>query len=112
VAEKSGLIKVFDNLTDKTPSVFADLRTQVHNYWDRGLLDIALAPGFPTDPWVYMLYTYDAPSGESRPRGDRWAAPSMVVPHHRGRRPTVASSLVICRAYKLPAMSPSAPSRY
>src|SRR5262245_53469099 len=37
VAEKSGLIKVFDNLTDTTPTVFADLRTQVHNFWDRGL---------------------------------------------------------------------------
>src|SRR5690349_3864214 len=48
VAEKSGLIKVFDNLTDTTPTVFADLRTQVHNFWDRGLLDIALAPGFPS----------------------------------------------------------------
>src|SRR5919106_123765 len=33
VAEKSGLIKVFDNLSDTTPTVFADLRTQVHNFW-------------------------------------------------------------------------------
>ena len=38
VAEKSGIIKVFDSLTDTTPSVFADLRTKVHNFWDRGLL--------------------------------------------------------------------------
>ena len=38
VAEKSGLIKVFDCLTDTTPTVFADLRTEVYNYWDRGLL--------------------------------------------------------------------------
>ena len=29
VAEKSGLIKVFDNLTDPTPTVFADLSTNV-----------------------------------------------------------------------------------
>src|SRR5262245_31420382 len=42
VAEKSGLIKVFDNLTDTTPTVFADLRTNVHNFWDRGLLGLAL----------------------------------------------------------------------
>src|SRR5689334_16951119 len=33
VAEKSGVIKVFDSLTDTTPSVFADLRTEVHNFW-------------------------------------------------------------------------------
>src|SRR5688500_7913768 len=59
VAEKSGLIKVFDNLTDTTPTVFVDLRTQVHNFWDRGLLGMTLSPTFPTDPWVYVLYTHD-----------------------------------------------------
>ena len=47
VAEKSGLIKVFDNLSDTTPTVFADLRTNVHNFWDRGLLGMALDPTFP-----------------------------------------------------------------
>ena len=47
VAEKSGIIKVFDNLCDSTPTVFADLRTNVHNYWDRGLLGLALDPSLP-----------------------------------------------------------------
>jgi glucose/arabinose dehydrogenase len=68
VAEKSGLIKVFDNLSDTTPTVFVDLRTQVHNFWDRGLLGLALAPGFPTDPFVYVLYTHDAVIGGVAPR--------------------------------------------
>ncbi|MGH9250232.1 MAG: PQQ-dependent sugar dehydrogenase, partial [Acidimicrobiales bacterium] len=68
VAEKSGLVKVFDNLSDTTPSVFTDLRTQVHNFWDRGLLDVALAPNFPADPWVYVLYTFDAAVGGTAPR--------------------------------------------
>ena len=68
VAEKSGLIKVFDNLSDTTPTVFADLRTQVHNFWDRGLLGLALAPNFPTNPWVYVLYTFDAAIGGTAPR--------------------------------------------
>src|SRR5262245_29864762 len=31
VAEKSGIIKVFDSLTDTTPTVFADLRTEVYS---------------------------------------------------------------------------------
>ena len=44
IAEKSGIIKVFDSLTDTTPTIFADLRTATHNYWDRGLLGIALHP--------------------------------------------------------------------
>src|SRR5215204_6017711 len=47
VGEKSGLIKVFDNLSDTTPTIFADLRTNVHNFWDRGLLGMALHPNFP-----------------------------------------------------------------
>ena len=67
VAEKSGIIKVFDNLADTTPTTFADLRTNVYDYWDRGLLSIALAPNFPTDPYVYALYTYDAPIGGTAP---------------------------------------------
>ena len=67
VAEKSGLIKVFDNLSDTTPTVFADLRTAVHNFWDRGLLGLALDPNFPTAPYVYVLYAYDAPPGQTAP---------------------------------------------
>src|SRR5262249_17116415 len=32
VGEKSGIIKVFDNLSDPTPTIFADLRTNVYDY--------------------------------------------------------------------------------
>jgi PKD repeat protein len=67
VAEKSGLIKVFDNLSDLTPTAFADLRTNVHDFWDRGLLGLALDPNFPASPYVYVLYTYDAPPGRTAP---------------------------------------------
>ncbi|GAA0479136.1 hypothetical protein Ade02nite_40100 [Paractinoplanes deccanensis] len=67
VAEKGGRIKVFDDLADTTPTVFADLSANVHNQWDRGLLGMALAPDFPTDPYVYVLYTYDAPPGQTAP---------------------------------------------
>jgi glucose/arabinose dehydrogenase/PKD repeat protein len=59
VAEKSGLIKVYDNLSDTTPTQFADLRTEIHNFWDRGLLGLALDPNFPSDPYIYALYAYD-----------------------------------------------------
>ncbi|HEX2772872.1 MAG TPA: PQQ-dependent sugar dehydrogenase, partial [Micromonosporaceae bacterium] len=68
VAEKGGRIKVFDDLADPTPTVFADLSTNVHNQWDRGLLGLALPPNFPTSPWIYVLYTYDAPPGQTAPR--------------------------------------------
>ena len=68
VAEKSGLIKVFDSLADPQPDLFADLRTQVHNFWDRGLLGLALDPNFPATPYVYALYTHDAAIGGTAPR--------------------------------------------
>lgn len=67
VAEKSGLIEVFDSLSDTTPTIFADLRTEVDNYWDRGLLGLALDPSFPQKPWVYVLYARDAPIGGTPP---------------------------------------------
>lgn len=77
VAEKSGIIKVFDSLADTTPSTFADLRTNVHDFWDRGLLGMALDPGFPQNPYVYVLYTYDHVLGAASP-APRWgdACPS------------------------------------
>src|SRR5690242_3317459 len=40
VSEKSGLIKEFDNLSDSTPTIYADLRGEVDDYWDRGLLSM------------------------------------------------------------------------
>jgi glucose/arabinose dehydrogenase/PKD repeat protein len=68
VAEQGGRIKVFDNLADTTPTLFADLSTNVHSQWDRGLLGLALPPNFPTNPYVYVLYTYDAPPGQVAPQ--------------------------------------------
>jgi glucose/arabinose dehydrogenase len=67
VAEKRGVIKVFDNLDDVTPTVFADLTEDVFNYWDRGLLGMTLDPQFPADPYVYVIYTRDAPLGGTSP---------------------------------------------
>jgi glucose/arabinose dehydrogenase len=75
VAEKSGLIKVYDDLSDTTPTTFADLRTNVYNFWDRGLLGLALAPNFPTDSHVCVLYTHDAAIGGTAPR---WGAPGAT----------------------------------
>src|SRR5215212_503379 len=75
VADKSGLIMVYDDLSDTTPTTFADLRTQVMNNGDRGLLGLALDPNFPTSPYVYVLYTYDAPIGGTAPR---WGKPNTT----------------------------------
>lgn len=69
VAEKRGVIKVFKSLTDSSPTIFADLRTQVHNYADRGLLGMVLDPQFTTGrPYVYVLYTFDGDINGTAPK--------------------------------------------
>lgn len=72
VAEKRGRIKVFSSITDPTPDLFADLSTNVHDYWDRGLLGLALDPQFPTRPYVYVLYTYDFDPNTPSIPAPRW----------------------------------------
>jgi len=101
VAEKSGILKVFDNLTDTSPTVFVDLRTNVHNFWDRGLLGIALAPNFPVTPWVYVLYTYDAAIGGTAPRWGSPGATSDPCPTPPG--PTTNGCVVSGRLSRLQA---------
>ncbi len=72
VAEKRGTVQMFSGLDDPTPTRVADLRTEVHNFWDRGLLGLAVDPGFPARPYLYVLYTFDGPIGGSAPR---WGTP-------------------------------------
>src|SRR6266540_3063295 len=61
VAEKSGLIKVFDSTSDTTASTVTDLRTVVHDFWDRGMLGMAVDPQLGTagHNFLYVLYAYD-----------------------------------------------------
>jgi glucose/arabinose dehydrogenase len=69
VAEKSGVIKEFASLTDRQPMVVVDLGPEVHDYGDRGLLDIELDPQFPQRPHIYALYTLDGRMGDSLAAG-------------------------------------------
>jgi glucose/arabinose dehydrogenase len=80
VTLKGGKILLFDSLADRTPSVFADLSSEVYNNRDHGLLGLALDPRFPTRPYVYVLYSYDGPMG------------SRVL--HPGRRADICPSLL------------------
>jgi glucose/arabinose dehydrogenase len=68
IAEKSGTIKVFDNFDDTSPQVYDQLRTKVHNYWDRGMIGLKLPPNWPANPSIYVLYTHDAAIGGTAPR--------------------------------------------
>ena len=67
VAEQSGLILVYERLDDPAPQIFADLTENVYARLGRGLLGLALHPEFGSHPFVYVLYTYDAPPGETAP---------------------------------------------
>ena len=108
VAEKSGLIKVFDSLADTSPTIFADLRTNVHNFWDRGLLGLALHPNFPLTPYVYVLYTYDGDSTHPAPRWGTVDATADGCPTPPG--PTADGCVVTGRLSRLDA-SGSTPLR-
>ncbi len=78
VAEKPGRILVYESLEDTTPAVFADLRTDVYETGDRGLLGIALDPKFDEGrPYVYALYTYDHILGDPAPP-PKWGAPETT----------------------------------
>ncbi|MFK3983837.1 PQQ-dependent sugar dehydrogenase [Micromonospora sp. NPDC050397] len=96
VAEKRGLIKIFDTMTDTTPTIFADLRTNVYDYEDLGLVGMTLAPTFPTNPWVYVSYTYDAPIGGTAPRyRDACPAPDTCVTSGRVSRLRASGNAMI-----------------
>jgi glucose/arabinose dehydrogenase len=103
VGEKSGLIKVFDSLSDPSPTTFADLRPQVHNYLDRGLLGLTLDPDFPTRPYVYALYTYDAEPGGVHPRWGTGSSTSDDCPNPPGA--TIDGCIVQARLARLPVNS-------
>ncbi|MGH8834448.1 MAG: PQQ-dependent sugar dehydrogenase, partial [Actinomycetes bacterium] len=76
VGQKNGVVKVFQSLTDTNPITVADLSGNVHDFWDRGLLGLALPPNFPASPYVYVLYAYDAPIGGTPPTwGDACPTP-------------------------------------
>jgi len=75
VSEKAGLVWVYRNLGDTDPQVFADLRAQVHDNWDRGLLGFALDPRFPEVPYAYVQYAYNGglfPASDPTPWVPRW----------------------------------------
>ena len=73
VAQKSGRILRFDSVDDDNPKLFADLRKQVYDNGDRGLLGLAVDPQYPTRPYVYALYTFDHVLGEDAPGSfPRW----------------------------------------
>ncbi len=68
VAEKRGIIKEYDSVDDTSATQVLDIRSDVHDYWDRGLLSIALDPDFLNGRnYIYAYYVYNAPPGQTAP---------------------------------------------
>jgi glucose/arabinose dehydrogenase/PKD repeat protein len=85
VAQKNGKIVSFDSLTDTSATQIADLSQEVYDYWDRGLLGLAVDPNYgPSRPYIYVLYTYDRILGQ--PTTPVWndACPSPPGPTTNG----------------------------
>ena len=70
IGQKDGRVRVFQNGAILSAD-FINISSQVNNYWDRGLLGIAVHPDFPNTPYVYLLFTYDPPSAEDNGSGAR-----------------------------------------
>ena len=69
VAQKSGVVMVIENgVTLPTP--FINLAAEVLDHHDRGLLGIALDPGFSENGYVYFAYTWDHNGGGDMERED------------------------------------------
>lgn len=103
VAEKPGRILVYEDLEDPTPDVFADLRGDVYDNGDRGLLGLALDPEFTTGrPYVYALYTWDHVLGKPwDPKDPEYGTPGASGDPGCPGQNTSASCLVSGRLVRL-----------
>ncbi len=63
VAERNGRVIEFDSKEDSTPTLVLSILDKVMAKGDRGILGMKLDPEYPTKPYVYLSYTYDAPIG-------------------------------------------------
>ncbi len=86
IAEKSGLIKVFENGTVRAEPL-VDLGVKVNDVQDRGLLDVELHPDFPNHPFVYVTYVFDPPETQN--------FTDAGGPDGPGNRPAIVSRLTV-----------------
>lgn len=84
IGERAGVVKTFDSITDTTPTVVADLSSNVFTGWDRGMLGLAVDNQFASGrPYVYVAYALDAAIGGTPPlwkdECTTWATVGCVV---------------------------------
>ena len=77
IAQKNGIVRlaVDDTLLSEP---FLDISEQVNNVSDRGLLGMAVHPQFPSQPYVYLLFTYDPPETQAFAGTSSLAGPDRI----------------------------------
>lgn len=55
--ERPGRIQVLDSVLDDEPELFRQMTSTVER-GESGLMGLALDPGFPDEPWIYVCQTY------------------------------------------------------
>lgn len=100
VAEKAGVVRVVRG-GRLLPDALLDLRDRVNDYWDRGLLGVAIDPAFTENGYVYLFYVYeDDPLTFSGPKTSRVVRVTAV-----GDEADPATEVVLLGG--IPADSPS-----
>jgi glucose/arabinose dehydrogenase/endonuclease YncB( thermonuclease family) len=62
ISEKRGLVRVQSG-GQVLPAPMIDISDRVNDYWDHGLLGIVADPGFASNGFIYVLYTYENEAG-------------------------------------------------
>ncbi|HLO28815.1 MAG TPA: NPCBM/NEW2 domain-containing protein, partial [Anaerolineales bacterium] len=63
IAQKAGLVRIYKN-GSLLSNPFIDIRDHVNDYWDRGLIGVAVDPNFTSNGFVYFLYVYENDSAQ------------------------------------------------
>lgn len=95
VAEKRGVVLVYKD-GDLLDAPLLDLSARVNNYWERGLLAVAIDPGFETNNYIYVYYTQ-----EPDPNADAESAAYKGPKTNRLARYTVQSDVALTHTEKV-----------
>jgi glucose/arabinose dehydrogenase/endonuclease YncB( thermonuclease family) len=80
ITQQNGVVRVLKNGA-LLPTPFIDLQDRVNDFWDHGLLGIAIDPSFVSNGHVYLLYVYEDNAadyeGKKTTRLVRYTAPMV-----------------------------------
>lgn len=93
IAEKRGIIKEFDSFADTAPPSSRTFAPRFTITGIAGCLGWRIDPQFPTRPYIYVLYTYDATIGGTAPVWGSVGGDSDSGPDTTGNAPAVSARL-------------------